>query len=190
MLDSSDLSPNLEEDPRFADAPYIHAFNEPRYHAAQIRALAFAKAKKSILLWFFAEDRPLTKYIDLLGEAEDINQRRKQWSTYHDMKTGGIMGLQPLVADMPLRITQTDHDRKEKGFYKNSRCKLFGWKLHDVDDRRYAECTSQELVLQYLPVLRHSLPIKKAIRLCTPDTCVGYSHDPSLPSKNSIRAKI
>lgn len=151
VLNSSDLSPSLEDDVRFADAPYIHAYNEPKYHASQIRALHFAKARKSIVLWFFAEDRPLTRHVELLGEG-DINERRKQWSRYHEMKTGGIMGLQPLVHNMPLRITQTDHERKNKGFFKNTRCRFFGWELHHQDERRYAEWDSQEMVLQYLPV--------------------------------------
>ena len=152
VLDSSDLSPNLENDIRFADAPYIHAFNEPKYHASQIRALHFARARKTIVLWFFAEDRPLTQHSEILGEAMDLNERRKQWSRYHEMKTGGIMGLQPLVHDMPLRITQTDHERKDKGFFKNNRCRLWGWQLHHVDEREYAKCTMQEMVLQYMPL--------------------------------------
>ena len=152
VLGSSDLSPTLEEDLRFADAPYIHAFNEPKYHASQIRALHFARARKTMVLWFFAEDRPLTQHVDVMGEPNDLNERRKQWSSYHEMKTGGIMGLQPLVYDMPLRLTQTDHDRKDKGFFKNNRCRLFGWKLHDFDESAYAKCTEQEMVLQYLPV--------------------------------------
>ena len=62
MLGSSeDLSPLLTDDPRFADAPYIHAFNEPKYHASQMRALHFARERQTIVLWLFAEDRPLKK---------------------------------------------------------------------------------------------------------------------------------
>ena len=154
VLDSSDLSPALEDDARFQDAPYIHANNEPKYHASQIRALHFAKARKTMVLWFFAEDRPLTQHIDteLVGKPMNINERRKQWSRYHDMKTGGIMGLQPLVYDMPLRITQTDFERKDKGLFKNNRCRLFGWELHHVDEKAYESCAAQEMVCQYLPV--------------------------------------
>ena len=63
------------------------------------------------------------------------------------------MGLQPLVHDMPLRITQTDHERKDKGFFKNNRCRLWGWQLHHVDEREYAKCTMQEMVLQYMPLV-------------------------------------
>ena len=61
VLDSSDLSPTLEQDQRFAAAPYIHAFNEPKYHASQIRALQFGMQTNSVVMWLVAEDRPLSK---------------------------------------------------------------------------------------------------------------------------------
>ena len=124
----SDLSPTLDENSRFAAAPYIHAFNEPKYHASQIRALHFGIQRKSVVMWLVAVDRPLSKNIGLL-EDRSIYEQRKQWATYHDMKTGGIMGLQPLVHDMPLRITQTDQKRKDKRLFKNSRCRLYGLSL-------------------------------------------------------------
>ena len=146
---SEDLSPLLTDDPRFADAPYIHAFNEPKYHASQMRALHFARERQTMVLWLFAEDRPIKK-IEMLQDT-DISQRRRDWVRYHDQKTGGIMGLLPLVYDMPLRITETDHKRKHLGMFKNSRCRLFGWTLHPADQARYEECTSAQLVLQYMP---------------------------------------
>ena len=146
---SEDLSPLLTDDPRFADAPYIHAFNEPKYHASQMRALHFARERQTIVLWLFAEDRPLKK-IEMLQDT-NINERRRQWTRYHDQKTGGVMGLQPLVYDMPLRITRTDHKRKHLGMFKNSRCRLFGWTLHPADQARYEECKEAQLVLQYMP---------------------------------------
>ena len=68
------------------------------------------------------------------------------------MKTGGIMGLQPLVHDMPLRITQTDQKRKDKRLFKNSRCRLFGWKLHPVDQERFENNTTLQFVLQHMPL--------------------------------------
>ena len=103
---------------------------------------------------YFAEDRPLSHKIELRC---DLNVRRQQWSAYHDRKTGGIMGLQPLVYDMPLRITRTDHKRKDIGMYKHSRCRLHGWELHPADEARYKECQDREFVLQYLPVVLKDL---------------------------------
>ena len=142
---------NLEEDPRFNAAPYIHPFNEPKYHASQIRALKFGMQTQSLVLWLVAEDRPISKNIELLQDGS-IDERRKQWTTYHDMKTGSIMGLQPLVRSMPLRITQTDQKRKDKRIYKNSRCELYGWVLHPVDQQRFENCCTLELVLQHMLV--------------------------------------
>ena len=151
VLDSSDLSPTLEADQRFAAAPYIHAFNEPKYHASQIRALQFGVQKERVVMWLIAEDRPLSKNIDLLQD-QSIDEQRKRWITYHDMKTGGIMGLQPLVYDMPLRITQTDQKRKDKRLFKNSRCRLHGWTLHPVDQERFENNSTQQFVLQHMPL--------------------------------------
>ena len=68
VLDSSDLSRDLEKETRFAAAPYIHAFNEPKYHASQIRALRFGMQQQSVVMWLFAEDRPLNKNTDLLHD--------------------------------------------------------------------------------------------------------------------------
>ena len=151
VLHSSDLSPMLQDDPRFAAAPYIHAYNEPKYHAAQIRALHFGMETRRVVMWFVAEDRPLTKNVGILQDAS-IDEQRQQWLAYHDMKTGGIMGMQPLVREMPLRITQTDHRRKDKRLFKNSRCVLRGWELHPVDQQRFENNTTQELVLQHMPI--------------------------------------
>ena len=55
--------------------------------------------QKNVVMWLFAEDRPLSKNVDLLQDRS-IDERRQQWVTYHDMKTAGIMGLQPLVRDV------------------------------------------------------------------------------------------
>ena len=62
------------------------------------------------------------------------------------------MGLQPLVRNMPLRITVTDHRRKEKRLFKNSRCHLHGWELHPVDEERFKNNTEFQFVLQHMPL--------------------------------------
>ena len=38
-------------DPAFAEAPYIHPFNVPKYMAAALRSIQFARAKKRQILW-------------------------------------------------------------------------------------------------------------------------------------------
>ncbi len=113
--------------------------------------MCFAAKTQAVLLWIIAEDRPLHKNAELLGDG-DISQKKKQWLTYHDQKTGGIMGLQPMVKNMPLRITVTDSKRKDKSMFKNSRCILHGWTLHPVDEERLRNLIGMEMVLQHLPV--------------------------------------
>ena len=70
--------------------------------------------------------------------------------THHDQKTQGIMGLLPLVQDLPIRITQTVN--RELRLFKNKRCFLHGWELHPVDNERLKNHTAMELVLQHMPV--------------------------------------
>ena len=69
---------------------------------------------------------------------------------YHDQKTSGIMGLQPLVLDMPLHITSTDPKNKTI-LFKNRRCRLSGWTLHEDDRLRLENCATPELKLEHQP---------------------------------------
>ena len=60
------------------------------------------------------------------------------------------MGLLPLEKDMPLRITTTD-PRNKGILFKNRRCRLFGWTLHEEDKARLDQCTASEMKLQHQP---------------------------------------
>ena len=57
-----DLSPSYTRDaPRYVeeayvDAPYVHPFNAPKYHAQQLCTLAYAKLRQRRLLWIVATD--------------------------------------------------------------------------------------------------------------------------------------
>ena len=46
---STDNEPHA--DPTWAEAPYIHPFNVPKYMAAALRSMQFARAKKRQILW-------------------------------------------------------------------------------------------------------------------------------------------
>ena len=75
-MDSSDLSPTLEQALHFVAAPCVHAFNDTKYHASQVRALQFAKEKKSVIMWLVADDRPLSRNIGLLQNSSIDEQPR------------------------------------------------------------------------------------------------------------------
>ena len=132
---------------KFLDAPLIHPFNAPKYHASLVRAQQYAFRTGRILLWAAAEDQPCHPEHTSLSE-EDLERKRQEWSTFHDQKTNGIMGLQPLAINMPLRITQTALSEKAT-LFKNRRCKLHGWKLHPVDLARLDACAEREMTLQH-----------------------------------------
>ena len=89
------------------------------------------------------------------------------------------MGLQPLVQDMPLRITQTDHNRKDKRMFKNSRCRLYGWELHPVDEERFRNNTALEFVLQYMPECLY-LQFPEATWIEIPELGPGIPHTSKL----------
>ena len=68
----------------------------------------------------------------LLSEALDedaLTAKRKRWLEAHDQKTGGIMGLLPLVRGLPVRLT--DHVDRGLGLFKKSKCTIHGWTLHE-----------------------------------------------------------
>ena len=86
------------------------------------RLLEYYFKRQKIFLWCVAEDEPLYDTFT----SDELADTRAQWATYHDQKTAGIMGVMPLVRDMPLRITQTCQKHKSV-LFKNRRCRLFGW---------------------------------------------------------------
>ena len=88
----------------FTDAPYLHPFNQPRYHALIVRSQLFARANNRILLWYIAIDKPY-QGVDESLRGDALQRRREKWLEYSDDKTAGMMGLLPLVRGMPMRCT-------------------------------------------------------------------------------------
>ena len=64
---------------------------------------------------------------EALGK-EHMDAKRKHWLQFHDQKTGGIMGLCPLVKGMPVRLT--GHIDRDLGLYKTTKCTIHGWSLN------------------------------------------------------------
>ena len=40
-------------------------------------------------------------------DKDAMDAKRKRWLQFHGQKTGGIMGLLPLVRGLPMRLTST-----------------------------------------------------------------------------------
>jgi hypothetical protein len=133
----------------FAEAPYIHPFNYPKYHAQQLRSILFAKAKHRRLLWVRAHDWPNANGDEELTK-EDLTRLRRNWLQLHDKATVGIMGLLPLVRGLPMRLTDTEDP--EKFAYKNARCRLLGWALTPAEEARVNASQENELVLLDRPL--------------------------------------
>ena len=126
-----DANDHIAENIKFSDAPLIIPFNEPKYHASLVQARRFARDTNRILLWVVAEDTPL--HVDLRSlSSDELDQKRKEWLMLHDRKTNGVMGLLPLVKDMPLRVITTEPAAKAV-LFTNRRCRLWGRNLHPKD---------------------------------------------------------
>jgi len=136
-----------QEEP-FAHAPFVHPFNAPKYHAQQLRAVNFAKATNRQVLWVIACDKVLTKGEDT--SARDVARRQEQFLELHDRDTAGIMGMLPLVRDMPVRFTYSE--KRDQGVFKHSRGHLRGWSLTEEERERIQGIPDPEIVLQERPL--------------------------------------
>ena len=85
----------------FSDAPYVHPFNQPKYHALICHAWQYAKNHKKQLLWCLAQDWPLTLEEESIS-SEELQRLRESLLGTHDQRTNGIMGLLPLVHGLSL----------------------------------------------------------------------------------------
>ena len=115
----------------FADAPFVHPFRQPSFHAQQLRAMNFAKVGGLRVLWVRAVDRLLQREKRANTEKEAL--REENWLQYHDRYTGGLPGLFPLILDLPIRFAEAPRDGYEQGVFKNSRGWIRGWKLDDEE---------------------------------------------------------
>ena len=110
--------------------------NKPRYLASQQRARLFAEFHRTQVLWIQAEDFPLSGEIATYSE-EKLNQRRQDFLRRHDQSTGGIMGLFPMVYNLPVTFTATV-DKKRK-IFKFTHGHIVGWTLDVVDEKHVHE---------------------------------------------------
>ena len=134
----------------FSDAPVVHPFRHPSFHAQQLRALDFAKTANARLLWITAYDK-LVK-ADETHRMDNEVLRKERWLEIHDRFTGGIPGLLPLVLNLPVRFTDTPNaTAREMGVFKNARGKICGWQLCDDEKERIDAEDASEIVLRRWP---------------------------------------
>ena len=100
----NDTATRLHAD--FALAPLVTPNNKPRYQASQQRAELFARVKKTQVLWAQAEYFPISGENAAYDETK-LQTKRRDWLKRRDQSTNGIMGLFPLVMELPVRFTTT-----------------------------------------------------------------------------------
>ena len=123
----------------FVDAPYVHPFRQPSFHAQQLRAMNFAKTRGRRVLWMKAVDKLCREEKRAQTEKEAL--REEKWLTYHDRYTSGVPGLFPLILDLPVRFTEPPHDAYNYGIFKNTQGIIRGWRLSDTDSEHINEET-------------------------------------------------
>ena len=74
----------------------MHPFRHPSYHAQQLRAVLFAKAKGRRVFWVTAHD--VLRGTEATRTGEKAEARKERWLEFHDRFTSGIPGLLPLVS--------------------------------------------------------------------------------------------
>ena len=79
-------------EPPFLDAPFVHPFRHPPYHAQQLRAVNFAKANNRKVLWLTAYD-VLQRSDGPRGKDNEELHFKKRWLELHDRFTTGLPGL-------------------------------------------------------------------------------------------------
>ena len=157
VLTQDDITAGRHRENAYVRAPYIVPFNMPRYHAMQLRAIEMANAEKKQILWAIAFDKP--KAGDIMQLPPDqLAARRIRWLQRHDKATGGIMGLFPLVRDMPVYFTDTV-DRSLR-IFKFTKGHLVNWRLDALDriafentgEREHSKCIILNRLPEYLYV--------------------------------------
>ena len=140
---------------KFAGAPYVHPYNQPKYQAQICHAVNYARANQRKVLWRIAQDWPLTAdEIDL--EPEKLQALRESWLLLHDVQTAGIPGLFPFSADMPVKFT--DNVCREEKIFKHTSGRLKACVLSEEVTTAFQNAASGqdgaaavEIVLSNLP---------------------------------------
>ena len=112
-------------------------------------AVQYARSSSRQVYWCVAQDWPLTTEEEQMTH-EELQQKRESWLAQHDQRTGGVMGLLPLVLDMPIRFT--DNVDREQKLFKNTGGRLKKVVLPGEEARRVSGCQECEVGLQKMPV--------------------------------------
>ena len=91
---------------------------------------------------------------------------------------------------MPLRITATD-PRNKHILFKNRRCTLFGWTLHEENKEQLHRCSTPEMPVRYfnVQVLLNTEAEDKSYR-ATCSICEASNVDTEHTSEEALRCKV
>ena len=115
----------------FDVAPALYSYNVPRYYTVLQRARQFARVNRLRLRWCFAKDVPLHRE-DRELTPEQLDEKRRNWLTFHDQQTSHLASQVPLVQGLPVRLT--DAVDRERMLFRGRRGFIVGWTPHPMEE--------------------------------------------------------
>jgi hypothetical protein len=114
---------HLRQNPA-AEVPVIVANNDVKADLNKRRARYWARLRRKGICWVYARD---TASVDALAAEPDLLHKKREWLKRHDRECGNLCSMLPLVAGMP--VTLTDHiDRNpQKNLLRGRRGYIHSW---------------------------------------------------------------
>ena len=100
----------------------VFATNAVKYHVNKLRALDWARKHGQEVKYAIAKDTISSR---ALQEKPDLGKDKVTWLQRHDQDCGGLYGVLPLCAGMP--VTATDHLDRRRGILKGCPGRVVGW---------------------------------------------------------------
>jgi len=114
---------HLRQNPA-AEVPVIVANNDVKADLNKRRARYWARLRRKGMCWVYARD---VASAEALASEPDLLHKKREWLKRHDRECGNLCSMLPLVAGMP--VTLTDHiDRNpQKNLLRGRRGYIHSW---------------------------------------------------------------
>ncbi len=121
---------------KFVDAPAIFPNNDIKYDVNKQRARQYAATHKLGITWVTAKDKPLPK---TLQERPDLVLQKVAWLSRHDRECGDLYGMFPLMAGLPVALTDHLDRNPQKQLLRGKLGVIHSWKCSATEDSVWEE---------------------------------------------------
>jgi len=123
-------------DTKFVDAPAIFPNNDIKYDVNKQRARQYAAQHALGTTWVKANDRPKPQ---TLQDRPDLVLQKVAWLSRHDRECGDLYGLFPLIAGLPVALTDHLDRSPDKQLLRGKVGTIHSWKLSDTEDSAWED---------------------------------------------------